>query len=64
MKQNYKSQTKQQLAKILEELNLRIMQTYVMHEGAKEKKENRKRLRKEVARIKTELRWRLKNEKS
>ena len=58
MKQNYKIQTEEQLTKTIEELNVRVMQTYVFHEGAKEKKENRSKLRKEIARIKTELRRR------
>ena len=58
MKQDYKSQTKEQLQDKSEELKIRIMQTTRKTISPKEKYEHRSRLRRERARVKTELRRR------
>jgi len=53
MKTNYTQFTKEQLEEKIKELLFRIMQSYPIKQ--EEKKANRTKLRKEIARIKTEL---------
>lgn len=53
MKTNYTKFTNEQLKEKTKELLFRIMQSYSIRQ--KEKKENRAKLRKEIARIKTEV---------
>ena len=55
MKTNYTQFTKEQLEEKIIELEMRIMQATKKMVSPKEKPENRSRLRKELARIKTEL---------
>lgn len=54
MKTNYTKYSKPQLKEKIKEFEMRIMKSYGSIEK-KEKKENRKLLKKEIARIKTEL---------
>ena len=65
MKQDYKLQTKEQLTISLSNLKLMLMGSYKsLKEKSKVKVEHRTKIRKEVARIKTELRRRdLKDER-
>jgi len=54
---DYSNKTEIQLTLMIKELKMRIMQSYG-HIEKKEKKESRKNLKKEIARIKTELKSR------
>lgn len=55
-KEDYSKYTKAELKKLIADLMMRIMRTYGFTETKKsEKPQNRKKLRKEIARIKTEL---------
>ncbi len=54
MKTDYTQLTKEQLQEKLKEFEMRVMRSYGIV-GKKEIPENRPRLKKEVARIKTEL---------
>jgi ribosomal protein L29 len=58
MKTDYKHHTEKQLKEKIEELSFHIMQSYSMAEKAKAKPENRSKMRREIARIKTELKRR------
>lgn len=53
MKTNYTQFTKEQLEEKIKEFQMRIMWSYGIRQ--KEKKGNRTKLRKEIAKIKTEL---------
>ncbi len=55
MKQNYSKFTREELEEKVKELQLRIMRSHSGVGKAKEDPRNRKKLRKEIARIKTEL---------
>lgn len=55
MKTNYKKFTIEQLQEKIEEINMRVMQSYSLMGESKEDPRNRKKLRREIARIKTEL---------
>ncbi len=59
MKKDYTKYSNEDLNKLLKDFRMRVMKTYTFMK--KEKTESRKRLRKEIARIETEL-TRRKNE--
>ena len=62
-KQDYKKYSEKELNKLIKDLKIRLMRTYHFTEGSKsEKPESRPRLRKERARVETELSKRRKNE--
>ena len=52
---NYKNFTDKELEEKIKELILYVMQSYSITEKTKAKRENRTKLRNEIARIKTEL---------
>jgi len=55
MKTNYTQLTKEQLQEKLKELEMRLMQSANKMVNPKEDPKNRTRLRREIARVKTEL---------
>ena len=58
-KTNYQKLSDEELKKTLKDLNLMVMQSYSFTETAKVKRQNRPQIRKEIAKIKTEQRARL-----
>lgn len=61
-KTDYTNYPKRELNELIKGLKIRLMRTYHFTEGSKaEKPENRKRLRQEIARMKTELSRRKEN---
>lgn len=55
MKTNYKQFTIEQLQEKIEEINMRVIRSYSLVGESKEDPRNRKKLKREIARIKTEL---------
>lgn len=60
---NYKEMSEDKLNDLIKNINLQIMKSHTFHKDSKVKAEMRTELRKEIARIKTELSARKKNAK-